>query len=245
MSASTRPVAVVTGANRGLGYETARQLAARGYRVVVTSRHRTAGELALERLSAAGGDGEVVYQPLDVTRPDSIGELGAFVQSRCGRLDALINNAGVLLDGHGLDDATGSSVFAASLESLRTTFETNVHGPLLLAQEFVPLMRKRGYGRIVNVSSGMGQLAEMGGHWPAYRMSKCALNALTRILADETAGSGILVNAVCPGWARTDMGGPKAERAPETAVNGIVWAATLPADGPSGGFFRDGQPIPW
>lgn len=247
MSASTRPVAVVTGANRGLGFETSRQLARRGFLVVVTSRHPEAGEVARERLqsAAAEGGGEIVLQPLDVTRPDSIAELGAFVQSRCGRLDALINNAGVLLDGHGLEDATGSSVFAASLETLRTTMETNVHGPLLLAQEFVPLMRRRGYGRIVNVSSGMGQLDDMGGHWPAYRLSKTALNALTRILAAETAKTGILVNAVCPGWARTDMGGPKAERTPEEAAAGIVWAATLPTDGPSGGFFRDGKPIPW
>ncbi len=243
MADSSKAVAVVTGANRGLGLETARQLAHAGIRVVMSSRSADSGEAACERLALEGLD--VLYHPLDVTSEAAIAVLGEFVRSRYGRIDILVNNAGVLLDGHGLEDTVGSSVFAASLETLRTTMETNVYGPLALAQELVPLMRSRGYGRIVNVSSGMGQLAEMGGHWPAYRISKAALNALTRILAAETAGHGILVNAVSPGWVRTDMGGPEAERSVEDAAAGVVWAATLPSDGPSGGFFRDGQPLPW
>jgi NAD(P)-dependent dehydrogenase (short-subunit alcohol dehydrogenase family) len=160
-------------------------------------------------------------------------------------LDILVNNAGVFLDIHGNEDAGGASVFNASLETLTATLKTNLYGPLLLAQELTPLMKQQHYGRIVNISSGMGQLSEMEGKSPAYRISKTALNALTRILAAETQGYNILVNSICPGWVRTDMGGPQAERTVEQGVSGIIWAATLPNDGPTGGFFRDGQPIPW
>jgi NAD(P)-dependent dehydrogenase (short-subunit alcohol dehydrogenase family) len=240
---SAKPVAVVTGANRGLGLETARQLAKRDIRVIITSRNAGKGEMALEKLLAEGLD--VLFQPLDVTSETSVAELGAFIHSRCGRLDILVNNAGVFLDSHGSEEAGSASVFTASLETLTTTLKTNVYGPLMLAQELVPLMKHQHYGRIVNLSSGMGQLSEMEGRSPAYRISKTALNALTRILAAETQGFNILVNSVCPGWVRTDMGGPHAERPVEEGAAGIVWAATLPDDGPTGGFFRDGQPIPW
>jgi NAD(P)-dependent dehydrogenase (short-subunit alcohol dehydrogenase family) len=240
---SDKPVAVVTGANRGLGLETARQLAQRDIRVIITSRNASKGEIAMEKLLAEGLD--VLFQPLDVTSESSVAELGAFIHSRCGRVDILVNNAGVFLDIHGTEDAGGASVFNASLETLTATLKTNLYGPLLLAQELTPLMKQQHYGRIVNVSSGMGQLSEMEGKSPAYRISKTALNALTRILAAETQGYNILVNSICPGWVRTDMGGPQAERTVEQGVSGIVWAATLPDDGPTGGFFRDGQPIPW
>ncbi len=128
---------------------------------------------------------------------------------------------------------------------MRKTLETNIFGPLRLTQAAVPLMRKNGYGRIVNVSSGAGQLIDMGMGFPAYRMSKAALNALTRITAAEVKDTNILVNAVCPGWVRTDMGGPQAERSVEHGAETPVWLATLPDDGPSGGFFRDKLPIPW
>lgn len=197
----------------------------------------------MEKLLAEGLD--ILFQPLDVTTESSVAELGAYIHSRCGRVDILVNNAGVSLDGHGTEEAGGASVFNASLETLSATLKTNLYGPLLLAQELVPLMKQQHYGRIVNVSSGMGQLSDMEGKSPAYRISKTALNALTRILAAETRGFNILVNSVCPGWVRTDMGGPSAERTVEQGASGIVWAATLPDDGPSGGFFRDGQPIAW
>ena len=128
---------------------------------------------------------------------------------------------------------------------LQETLETNSFGPFVLCQKFAPLMKKHHYGRIVNLSSGMGQLSEMNSGWPAYRMSKSALNAVTRIFADEYGDAGVLVNSVCPGWVRTDMGGPGAERMPEDAAKGIVWAATLPDDGPTGEFFRDGESIAW
>lgn len=240
---NTKPVAVVTGANRGLGLETARQLAKRDIRVIITSRNLNKGEMALEKLRAEGLD--VLLQPLDVTSENSVADLGAFIHSRCGRVDILVNNAGVFLDSHGSEEAGSASIFTASLETLTTTLKTNLYGPLLLAQELVPLMKQQHYGRIVNLSSGMGQLSEMEGKSPAYRISKTAINALTRILAAETQGFNILVNSVCPGWVRTDMGGPHAERNIEPGAAGIVWAATLPDDGPTGGFFRDGQPIPW
>ncbi|HOB60577.1 MAG TPA: SDR family oxidoreductase [Candidatus Competibacteraceae bacterium] len=240
---NAKPVAVVTGANRGLGLETARQLAKRDIRVIVTSRNANRGEAALDRLLAEGLD--VLFHPLDVVAEGSVAELGAFIHSRCGRVDILVNNAGVFLDSHGGDEVGSSSVFTTSLETLTMTLKTNLYGPLLLAQELVPLMKQQRYGRIVNVSSGMGQLSEMEGKSPAYRISKTALNALTRILAAETQGHNILVNSVCPGWVRTDMGGPQAERTVEQGVAGIVWAATLPDDGPTGGFFRDGAAIPW
>ncbi len=240
---SSKPVAVVTGANRGLGLETARQLAKRDIRVIVTSRNASKGEATLEKLLAEGLD--VLLHVLDVTSENSVAELGAFIHSRCGRVDILVNNAGVFLDSHGAEEVGGTSVFNTSLEILSMTLKTNLYGPLLLAQELVPLMKQQHYGRVVNVSSGMGQLSEMEGKSPAYRISKTALNALTRILAAETQGHNILVNSVCPGWVRTDMGGPGAERTVEEGASGIVWAATLPDDGPNGGFFRNGQPIPW
>jgi len=216
--------------NRGLGLETVRQLAKRDIRVIVTCRNASRGEIAFEKLLAEGLD--VVFHPLDVTSESSVAELGAFIHSRCGRVDILVNNAGVNLDSHGTEDAGSASVFNASLETLSATLKTNLYGPLLLAQELVPLMKQQHYGRIVNVSSGMGQLSEMDGKSPAYRISKTALNALTRILAAETRGFNILVNSVCPGWVRTDMGGPNAERTVEQGVSGIVWAATLPDDPP-------------
>ena len=136
-----------------------------------------------------------------------------------------------------------ASVFNADIDTIRQAMETNTYGALRLAQALIPLME--GQGTVVNVSSGMGQLSDMNGCCPAYRLSKTALNAVTRILADELKDSGIKINSVCPGWVRTDMGGDNADRPVAEGAAGIVWAACLPEDGPSGGFFRDGQPIPW
>jgi NAD(P)-dependent dehydrogenase (short-subunit alcohol dehydrogenase family) len=244
MTVSSRRVAVISGANRGLGLETARQLLKQDIEVVVTARMPARGQSALEELAEEGLT--ALFHPLDVTSAESVASLGEFVQSHCGRLDILINNAGIFRDGHGHNESDrSSSVFHANRDTLRVTMETNVYGALLLAQEFVPLMRQRRYGRIVNISSGMGQLSDMGGHFPAYRLSKTALNALTRILAAETAGHNILVNAICPGWVKTDMGGVNAERTAEEAARGVVWAATLADDGPNGGFFRDTVAIDW
>ena len=231
-------IAVVTGANRGLGLETCRQLAQRGLRVILTSRDPDKGKAAQESLREQGL--EVQAHPLDVTDAQQIQRLAGFVSDEYGRLDVLVNNAGVFRDPY---QPPGNSVLEADIEIVRASLETNLYGPLRVSQALIPLMQ--GEGRVVNVSSGMGQLAEMNGCCPGYRFSKTALNALTRILADELKETRIKVNSVCPGWVRTDMGGSEADRSVTEGTDTIVWLATLPDDGPSGGFFRDRQPIPW
>ncbi len=225
-------VAIVTGANRGIGYETCRQLAKKGVRVLLTSRDAAKGRAASVQLG-------VDFHPLDVTDPTSVSQLVEFVDRQCGRLDILVNNAGVFLD------RAQPSILHASIDTLRHTLETNLYGALRLCQAFVPLMRRHNCGRILNVSSGMGQLSDMQGQYPAYRLSKTALNAVTRILAAELADTHITVNSVCPGWVRTDMGGESAPRSVQEGADTIVWLATLPENCPTGGFFRDRKPIPW
>jgi len=236
---SNQLVALVTGANRGLGLETARQLATKGYRVILTARNEPAGIAAAEQLRGDGLD--VSFHALNVIDEAAVERLRQYIVDSFGRLDALINNAGVFPDP--APGAAESSIFTAKPEPLRTGFETNTLAPLRLCQRLIPLMQ--GQGRVVNVSSGMGQLSEMNGGCPAYRLSKTALNAVTRIFADELSGTGVKVNSVCPGWVRTDMGGPEAELSVAEGAAGIVWAATLPDEGPSGGFFRHGKPIDW
>ncbi len=233
------PLAVVTGANRGLGLETCRQLAAKGVRVILTARSADKAEAAAGGLQAQGLD--VRPQVLDVADAASVAALARYVTDAFGRLDILVNNAGVFADP--LPPADGASVFNADIDRIRSSMETNAYGALRVACALIPLMK--GQGAVVNVSSGMGQLSEMNGCCPSYRLSKTALNAVTRILADELKHTGVKVNSVCPGWVRTDMGGADAERSVEEGAAGIVWAACLQEDGPSGGFFRDGKAIPW
>jgi NAD(P)-dependent dehydrogenase (short-subunit alcohol dehydrogenase family) len=229
-------VAVVSGGNRGLGFETCRRLAELGYHVVLGSRDEAKGAEAAGRLRSFG---EVEVHPLDVTDADSIRALRATVEERLGRADVLVNAAGVVGSSYQL------SLLDMSDAELENTLETNFFSALHLCQALVPRMKRMRYGRIVNVSSGMGQLDQMGTGAPPYRFSKAALNVLTRILAGELEGSNVLVNSVCPGWVRTDMGGAGAPLSVEEGARGIVWAATLPDDGPSGGFFRHGVRIPW
>ena len=231
-------IAVVTGANRGLGLETVRQLASLGYQVALASRDPDAGAEAARDL----GQWVTPFQ-LDVTRADSIAALRAALTERFGRLDVLVNNAGVMLEQHDPQRPGAATALAGDLELIRRTLEVNLFGVIAVSQALVPLMGNR--GRVVNVSSGLGQLADMHGGWPGYRSSKTALNAYTRALAAELSDTGIKVNAVCPGWVRTDMGGPNAARTVEQGADSIVWAATLPDDGPSGGFFRDRRAIDW
>jgi NAD(P)-dependent dehydrogenase (short-subunit alcohol dehydrogenase family) len=226
-------VALVTGGNRGIGLEVARQLAARGCRVVIAAR--TEKNLA-KGIEAAGPGVEGVI--LDVTKPTTITAAASGLQKRVGRVDVLVNNAAIAI-------AENVAILKTSPADLRATFETNLFGAIAVAQAFVPGMVERGYGRVVNVSSRAGQLATMGGYAPAYGISKTALNGFTRMLASETKGSGVLVNSACPGWVRTDMGGPNAPRSVEQGADTIVWLATLPAKGPTGGFFADRKQIEW
>lgn len=235
---SDRPVAVVTGANRGLGLAAAEGLARRGYAVVLTARSAKKAAAAADFLIEQGLD--VTPQMADVSEPLSLEPLGQLVDEKFGRIDVLINNAGIFPE----SDAD-CSVFDSPFELIEKAFRTNTLGALAVARVLVPIMKRRRQGCIVNVSSGMGGITEMNGGNPAYRFSKAALNALTRILADELKNTQIRVNSVCPGWVRTDMGGPGAKRSVEEGVEGILWAATLPPDGPTGGFFRDGNPLQW
>ena len=230
-------VALVTGGNRGIGLEVCRQLAVRGYRVILTAREESKADAAARALRAAG-DVDVVHARLDVADPHSIFTLADDLATRSETVDVLVNNAAILL---GEDRA----VLDVPIEDLRRTFETNVFGAVGVSHAFVPGMVERRFGRVVNVSSEAGQLASMRTYAPAYAMSKTALNALTRLLAHTYRDRGVLVNAVDPGWVRTDMGGPSAPRSPREGADTIVWLATLPDDGPSGGFFNDRRAIEW
>jgi NAD(P)-dependent dehydrogenase (short-subunit alcohol dehydrogenase family) len=232
-----RPVALISGSNRGIGREIARQLAELGHHVIATARDPAAAEQVAREL-AGGGRLSVQGEQLDVADPQSVERLRERVESSPGRLDVLVNNAGTMGE-------VATNVATAPLDDAHRTVETNLFGAWRLTQAMLPLLRRGGRGRIVNVSSGAGQLSEMNGGYPGYRISKTALNALTRALANESSGRGILVNSMCPGWVRTDMGGSAAPRTVAEGADTAVWLATLPDDGPSGGFFRDRSPIPW
>lgn len=236
MEQSNQRVAIVTGANRGIGYETCRQLSRAGVITILTSRDENKGREAQHALVSEGSD--VHYQQLDVTDERSIQRLHSSTLDKFGRLDILVNNAGVFLD-------RGIRGLELPIEVLQETLDTNLFGALKMCQVFIPLMKKNRFGRIVNVSSGMGSSSNMSAGSAAYKLSKAALNNLTRILADETRGENILVNSMAPGWVRTDMGGPGAPRSLAQGADTIIWLATLPGDGPTGGFFEDRHPIPW
>jgi NAD(P)-dependent dehydrogenase (short-subunit alcohol dehydrogenase family) len=230
-------IAVVTGGNKGIGLEICRQLARRGVNVVLTARDPARGLRAVQALQ--GERLNVVFHPLDVTDEASVAALRGYMVSVHRRCDILVNNAGISLRG------SARSVLSTAFVDFETTLQTNFYGALRMCQALVPLMVNRRYGRVVNLSSGMGQLDEMADGWAAYRVSKTALNALTRMVSSATHGRGVLVNSVCPGWVRTDMGGPGASRSVEKGAQTAVWLALLPDDGPSGSFFRDRHPIPW
>jgi len=230
-----RRTALVTGANRGIGLEVCRQLARQGHDVILTARDGANAKAAAARLRA---DGSVAPAVLDVTDARTIQLLARELASRGVRVDIVVNNAAVLV-------GESRGVLETTDDDLRATFETNVFGAVAVCRAFVPGMIARRFGRVVNVSSQAGQLASMGTYAPAYSMSKSALNAFTRQLAAATRGKGILVNSACPGWVRTDMGGPTATRSVEEGADTIIWLATLPDNGPTGGFFHDRKRMAW
>jgi NAD(P)-dependent dehydrogenase (short-subunit alcohol dehydrogenase family) len=218
-------VAVISGANRGIGLEVARTLAARGTTVVAGARNPAAVP-ALE--------GDVRPRALDVADAASVGALATWVGREHGRVDVLVNNAGIYPAGR---------ASTLDLEVAERAWQVNALGAWRLANALVGLMGRG--ARIVNVSSGAGSLESMDGSMPAYNVSKAALNAITRVLADDLRGQGILVNSVCPGWVRTDMGGSSAARSVAEGAASVLWAVDLGADGPTGGFFRDGERVAW
>jgi NAD(P)-dependent dehydrogenase (short-subunit alcohol dehydrogenase family) len=228
--------ALVTGGNRGIGLEVSRRLGELGLRVLLAGRNREAVEEAAALLQGEGA--QVEPRVLDVTDEAAIRRLAQTLESELGGVDVLVNNAAVLLG----EDAT---VLGAPVDDYRRSMEANLYGPLVLAQALMPGMLRRRYGRIVNVSSGAGQLAGMTDYAPPYSLSKAALNALTRLLAHPGRGRNVLVNAVDPGWVRTEMGGPAAPRSVEQGADTIVWCATLPDGGPTGCFLHDRRPMPW
>jgi len=232
----TQRVALITGGNRGIGFEICRQLAKTGVEVVLGARDPEKARAAADTLVSYG----LPVQPstLDVSSENSIRDVVERIKTEKGRLDILINNAGIFVD----KDGTAETI---DLDRVRQTMETNTYGPILLCQAAVPVMKRHGYGRIVNLASELGSLTNMETLYPAYRMSKTALITYTRVLANELTGTGILINAMCPGWVKTEMGGPNAIREVEDSADTGIWLATLPDDGPTGGFFKDREPIPW
>jgi NAD(P)-dependent dehydrogenase (short-subunit alcohol dehydrogenase family) len=224
--------ALVTGGNRGIGLEACRQLARAGIDVVLAARDPQRGEEAAQELRGEGLD--VTSERLDVADSQSVKKCAQRLADAGTEVNVLVNNAGVY---------PTQGVFSVSEETFETALEVNTLGPFRTCQAFVPIMVQRGYGRVVNVSSGGGSFGEGLGPTP-YAVSKAALNALTLKVAQAVRGD-VKVNAMCPGWVRTDMGGTGAPRSPEEAVDTLVWLASLAEDGPNGGFFRDRKPIPW
>lgn len=233
-------VALVTGGNRGLGLAACRELAKLHYHVILTGRHSQQGEEKAAELRQEGFS--VHFFPLDVMLISGVEALYQYIESKWHRLDVLVNNAAILLDRTFI---APDQALPIHVEQLQKTLQTNVVGPFALCERFGPLMVKNQYGRIVNISSSLGQLSLMRDGYDTYSISKAAINAVTRVFASKFKESNVLVNSVCPGWVKTDMGGPNADRSIEEGVKGIIWAATLPDGGPTGGFYRDGQPIDW
>jgi NAD(P)-dependent dehydrogenase (short-subunit alcohol dehydrogenase family) len=232
-SAVTTRTAFVTGANRGIGRAVATALLSSGLDVVVTARQRDDAERAAQELARGGG--HAIAAELDLAHEGSVAACADWLAGEGVRIDLLVNNGGVLFDG---------DLLTATSDGLRESMAVNALGAVWCCRAFVPGMLRRGYGRIVNVSSGWGMFAEGMEGPAAYAISKAAMNAMTVSLA-RSLHSDVKVNACCPGWVRTRMGGSGADLSPEAAADGVVWLATLPADGPNGGNFRAREPIPW
>ena len=231
-------VILVSGGNRGLGLAACRRFAESGHRVLLGSRNLQAGIAAAESIDRE----RVEAVKLDVTAQADIDALAGHIDERHGRLDVLVNNAGIMIDG---DGGASSSIRDTDIDVIERSLEINTLAPIRLINAMLPLLERVDDARIVNLSSGMGQLSDMGGNFPGYRLSKTALNAVTRIYATELDRSRFSINSVCPGWVRTDMGGANADLAPEEGVDTVVWLATADEARGTGGFYRQRQPIDW
>jgi NAD(P)-dependent dehydrogenase (short-subunit alcohol dehydrogenase family) len=232
------PVALVTGGNRGIGLAVCKELARKGCRVILAGRDEAKVREAVKSLKKS--DQKVTGLRLDVADDFSVIAAEKFVAREFGRLDILVNNAGLFLD-----SGSNKTVETAKIDVVRATFEVNFYGPLRMIQAFLPGMKERNFGRIVNVSSSMGQLTDSRPHYVGYRTSKTALNSLTRMVATDTVDHNIACNSVCPGWVRTDMGGPEAERTPKKGAETIVWLALQKEKDPTGKYFKDKAEMPW
>jgi NAD(P)-dependent dehydrogenase (short-subunit alcohol dehydrogenase family) len=225
---------LITGANRGIGFETARQLAARGFHVVIGSRLEQAGQEAVTKLKRIGKVSSLV---VDVSDSTSIA-LAAAKFAGIGQLDVLINNAGIYPD-------EGMSILTIPRDTMVNTFHTNTFGPVEMTQAFLPYLKKSPAARVINVSSGYGEIGGLSPNVPSYCLSKLTLNGATIMLAQALRQDGIAVNAMCPGWVRTDMGGSSATRSVEEGADTAVWLATEADQTETGKFFRDRKPISW
>lgn len=231
-----KQVALVTGGNRGIGYELVKQLALKGFKVILASRDPKKGHEAVQKLKELNLD--VSFVLVDVDEQESIRQATITVNEKYGRLDVLINNAGFYFD-------KNEKLLAMTPSVLEKTMGTNFFGAYYVLHYFMPIMEKQRYGRIINVSSELGAMREMSIQGSgAYKLSKLALNGLTQLVAAELKGD-IKINAVCPGWVSSDMGGSSAPRTPKQAADSILWLATIGTEGPNGGFFRDGKPVHW
>ncbi|HDR8196694.1 SDR family oxidoreductase [Bacillus thuringiensis] len=229
-------VALVTGGNRGIGYELVKQLALNGYKVILTSRDPKMGQDALQKLKELNLDVSLLV--MDVENQKSIYHAATMVEKEYGRLDILINNAGVYLE-------QNDHLLNMDPSVLERTMNTNFFGVYHVIRYFIPLMEKKGYGRIINVSSEYGAMDAISNQGVgAYKLSKFALNGLTQLIAAEIKGD-IKINAVDPGWVSSDMGGPSAPRTPKQVAESIFLLATIGPEGPSGKFFRDGKQVSW
>lgn len=244
MSNKVSKIALVTGANKGLGFEISKQLAKQGIQVILGARDIAKGQEAADKLKQQGLD--VYPLTLDINNAESIQSAVDAIKEKFGALDILVNNAGVMLD-------WTTSVFDVDLNTVTQTLQTNLYGSFRLCQLCIPLMKASGYGRIVNMSSTLGSLTDMSdpnSHYdgvlsPSYRLSKTALNAVTALFAKELRGTNILINSACPGWVQTDMGSEAAPLSVEEGADTPVWLATLPDGGPNGGFFNSRKPVSW
>jgi NAD(P)-dependent dehydrogenase (short-subunit alcohol dehydrogenase family) len=229
-------IALITGANRGIGFETARQLASRGVHVVIGARQAADGQKGVDAIQEAGGKASALR--MDVRDSGSIQAAARAFPRIADRLDVLVNNAGIYPD-------KGSSILTISRNQLAATFQTNTCGSVVVTQAFLPFLRKARGARVINVSSGYGQLSDLSPDVPSYCLSKLALNGVTIMLAKALLGDGIAVNSMCPGWVRTDMGGSSAPRSVEEGADTAVWLATDAPPDLTGKFFRDRKEIPW